>query len=262
MELGSDLPAVDSASTANRAVCAHCGRENSVQDGYCTSCGAALPVGALASVPIEREQTLGSVTGLRRLTRVPPLAGFVALIAAVVLAALLALEFSHARRINNELASTRVSLQQTERHLVRTLHQLSSSTALSKRRRAVLLQAQTVLQKVNPLLSSVDGVQSQAQTLQGNADTLSSDAATFNQTVVTLINYLLQNDASSWDLSYVNTLIDDANSELDSVGSDEGEVSNADDTYNHASASFGNRADSFSSSVLALEKQLKSVTGH
>jgi hypothetical protein len=278
MEFGSNDPAGShsqvEAKTVElpvRTVCRNCGRENGTRDAFCTGCGHSLPVGlegpadtkptGAATEAIPNLRTRGRLARLRS-RRAAAVA--VAVIAAGAFAVLWIIQMQHAHRLTRELASEQVALNQTRTHLNRTLHRLSSATALSRRRRAVLLQAQTVLTKVNPLLSSVDGVQSRAGTLQSDAQALSSDSASLIQTMLTLSNYLVNqnNSGASWDVSYVNSLADQVNSQLAVVRSDATEVDAAGGGYNRASTSFGDKANSFSSSVIDLQKQLQAATSH
>lgn len=248
MEIGSPLdPTTDVAAEA----CPHCGQPNDPYGTFCTSCGKSL-------APPGKSSRISVLSRVRR-----RLSWRLALLGVVIvaLAAFATIETLHARTLDSRLASTRATLRATEAHLNKTVHALSAATALSRKRRDVLLQAQVVLGKVNPLLSSVDGLQSRAQSLQSDADNLSADAGSLNQTMITLVNYLLSTDTLNWDISYLTSLIGDANAELDSVNSDEAGVYSSDGRYGTASDAFGNKADAFSRAVLRLQKQLKKAVG-
>jgi hypothetical protein len=184
-----------------------------------------------------------------------------AVAAAAALAVLWRNEHSHADRLQRTLTATQASLTATRTSLTRTRAQLDATTAVANRRRTVLLQAKQVLLKVDPLLSSVDNLQSKAQTVQGDSGTLVGDAETLIQTTISLVNYLVATNTDAVDYTYVDGLISDANSELDSVRADETVMSVADGAYGSASTGFGNRADSFSASVRSLQKELNGVTG-
>ncbi len=197
----------------------------------------------------------------RRGRRVALSLAVLGLIGTAVFGALWAMQMQHAHRLSHQLASTQSRLHETQARLAETTHQLSVATALSTRRKAVLLQAQSVLSKVDPLLSSVDGVQRRAGDLQIQGNTLSGNAESLIQTTITLVNYLVQTNTAYVDYTYVNTLINDANSELDNVRADEVRFAAGDSRYNGASATFSHKADAYSAAVRTLQKQLRAVTG-
>ena len=183
-----------------------------------------------------------------------------AVLATVAFAVLWRSQVSHSVRLQHKLDTTTAQLATTRSILATTQSRLAATSALSARRRAVLLKARAVLTKVDPLLSSVDGVQQQAGSVQGQGSTLSGDAESLIQTTVTLVNYLVANGSNS-DSTYVNALIDQANSELDAVRADEVLFAGDTGAYDTASTTFGNKADAFSAAVRSLQTQLKGVAG-
>lgn len=258
--------------------CGRCGAKAAAEDTFCTSCGSTLAdagdgatadtaVGA-SSVAVERTLVASPPLAAevsapaRRSWLVPALAVAAGLLlaAAVVLAVFWRDEARHASRVQQRLDATRSTLQQTRSSLASTRAKLRATSALSAKRRAVLVQAQTVLARVDPLLSSVDGVQQRAGDLQSQGTTMSTDAESLIQTTITLVNYLVD-WGSSADVSYVNGLIDQANSELESVRADEVLFGGDTTTYSKASATFGQKADAFSSAVRSLQTQLKGAAG-
>lgn len=184
-------------------------------------------------------------------------------VAAVALAATLGLfwqrERQHAHSLSTRVDVTRAQLHSTQSRLKLTEAKLAATKSLSEKRRGVLLKAKGVLAQVDPLLSSVDGVQARAGDLQRQGDALSGDAEGLIQTTITLVNYLVQTDASYIDNSYVNDLIDQANTQLDGVRADETLFAAGDARYSGASVTFGHKADAFSSAVRQLQQQLKGV---
>lgn len=280
----SSLDGADTVQIPNGAqTCPHCQASNTATDRFCTTCGSSLqalgaappdpssegtdPEERTASLPPQDptiQQSGPTTSPSRRRTWLGRLVATIAVVAIGATAAFAVMwrnERSHAHRLQRSLNTTQASLASTRTSLARTRAQLGATTAVANRRRTVLLQAKQVLLKVDPLLSSVDNLQSKAQTVQGDSGTLVSDAETLIQTTISLVNYLVATNTDAVDYTYVDGLISDANSELDSVRADEAVLSVADGGYGTASTAFGNRADSFSTSVRSLQKELNGVTG-
>jgi hypothetical protein len=138
-----------------------------------------------------------------------------------------------------QLASTRTSL-------ARTRTELAQVTSIAQRRRAVLVQAGATLRKVDALLTKADALKSAAVKAE--------DANTaWGNSVVDSYNYLSDNDYYSLDISYLNSLVDTSSALLTQAYA-------AEAAYGRAVKGFGNNADSFTQSVRALQRQLKSVT--
>jgi hypothetical protein len=258
-------------------VCPGCGAKAVTGDTFCTACGHGLTVpdpaaSVTAVLPVApAEQTLIApppkghhpVETSRRRSKIWATVGVLAVaavLATVALAFLWRSQVSHSVRLQHKLDTTTAQLATTRSILASTQSRLAATSALSARRRAVLLKARAVLTKVDPLLSSVDGVQQQAGSVQGQGSTLSGDAESLIQTTVTLVNYLVANGSNS-DSTYVNALIDQANSELDAVRADEVLFASDTGAYDTASTAFGNKADAFSAAVRSLQTQLKGVAG-
>ena len=123
---------------------------------------------------------------------------------------------------------------------------LAQAKAIARKRRAVLLQAGATLGKVDPLLTRVDAVKSAA----------ARDAQAYSawaNSLAVAYNYLNDSSYLSLDVAYLDLLISDANSRLTKADA-------ADVVYERAVKAFGNNADSFTQSVRAMQRQLKSVT--
>ena len=259
-------------------VCPGCGAKSVSGDTFCTACGHGLPA---VPVPAASETAVIPVAAAEHTLVAPPpqghhrfetsrghskiwgavaVLGLAAVMASVAFAVLWRSQVSHAVRLEHKLDTTAAQLATTRSTLATTQSRLAATSALSARRRAVLLKARAVLTKVDPLLSSVDGVQQQAGSVQGQGSTLSGDAESLIQTTVTLVNYLVANGSDS-DSTYVNALIDQANSELDAVRADEVLFASDTGAYDTASTTFGNKADAFSAAVRSLQTQLKGVAG-
>jgi hypothetical protein len=277
----------------NLKVCAACLVSNSAADTFCTACGAPLHVISDAgadtsagvspaateirdqwSAPLERTTVQPGVhppVPAAAFAAVPaatqrrrwPLVGalLVGIAGAAAFAMLWQVQTTHAHRLSRALGTTRTSLASTRSTLHQTQAKLSSAKALSEKRREVLLQAKNVLAKVEPLLSSVDAVQNKADTVGDQGSTLSGDAETFIGTVAGLVNYMIDNDASYYDWSWINQQIDDANSQLGTIRYDENVLSADSSAYGSASDKFAVKASAFTQSVRTLEKQLNQVSG-
>jgi hypothetical protein len=166
----------------------------------------------------------------------------------------------HTQRVQTSLAMTQAELARVQTRLTVTKARLQSVTSLAEKRRAVLLEAQNVLTKVDPLLSSVDGIQNQAGVLTNQGDAIASDADTLMGTMATLASYLIQTDTAYVDYTYVESVIGDVRTELDTLRADESLFGSANSRYDGASTKFGNKANAFSTAVRGLQKQLKAVT--
>ena len=271
----------DAAAPAEGAVvgsvrCGACGAGNGAADAFCSACGAALPherdegsaeAATVILMPPPAETTAESfpvvpstapASGVGRWRRYALAVALVAAIAGVVVFGLLWHSArGHANRLQHSLDATRASLAQTKASLAATTAQLRSTTALAERRRAVLVQAQDVLAKVDPLLSSVDAVQGQSGQLQSDGETISGDADSLVSALATAANYLANTSPAYIDIPYYNSLIGTANDYFYALKAAEGLFASAESSYRGASATFGNRADAFSSSVLRLQRQLK-----
>ena len=273
-------------------VCATCLVSNSATDAFCTACGTALrpagiaegdhiaesrldasgvtqtgwpaadalPAAAQTTQVLAREPV--PVTRVRRWPlRLAVVIGVAALAAAVTFGLLWRSATAQVGRTEANLDVSQATLRTTEGTLRDTSAKLAAVTSVSDRRKTVLLQAQDVLAKVDPLLSSVDDIQSKATAIQAQRDTFTSDSDTLTQTMITLGNYVIQTDPSYIDQTYLQQLIDSANSELATVRVDEANLSGADSGYTTASSGFGNKANAFSASVRSLQKQLKTAAG-
>lgn len=269
-------------------ICPTCLVHNSAADQFCTACGASLAE-APTSEPVPDEETvvpapspplptgdlatpdrallmstdLPVVTARRAalgnlLRRKWPARTVVALIVAavVVFAVLWQLETRHARSLSASLRSTRTELTTVRGELQRTQAKLGAETSLSNRRRAVLEQAKHVLVNVDPLLSSVDNLQSKAGGVSDEGSAISADAESFISTVADLVNYLVQTDPAYLDYSYINSAIDNANSELSSIRADESGFGGATAAYSSSSSSFQTKATAFTDAVRSLQRQL------
>jgi uncharacterized membrane protein YgcG len=170
------------------------------------------------------------------------------------------LERSHASRLQADLSQVQTKLALTRTTLKATRANLASTASLSDKRRAVLLQAQDVVAKVDSLLSAVDNIQGKAGILESQGSTMAGDAEIFISTVSDLVNYLVRSSGGYVDYAWVGQEIATANSQLAGLRYDESTFSSGDSSYGGASRSFGLKADAFSSSVRALQKQLKAVT--
>jgi hypothetical protein len=166
----------------------------------------------------------------------------------------------HTHRVQTSPAMTQAELARVQTRLGVTKARLQSVTSLAEKRRAVLLEAQNVLTKVDPLLSSVDGIQNQAGVLKDQGDAIATDADTLMGTMATLASYLIQTDTAYVDYTYVESVIGDVRSELDTLRADESLFGGANSRYDGASTKFGNKADAFSTAVRGLQKQLNAVT--
>jgi hypothetical protein len=273
-------------------VCASCLVSNSAADAFCTACGSPLrPVVTAeddrsAEPPYEVSDIVRtgwldadvapSVTQTTQVLAPEPmtasrsrrwplllavLLGVAALAAAVIFGLLWRSATSHASHTEAKLDVSQANLRTTAAALRDTSAKLAAVTSLSDRRKAVLLQAQDVLAKVDPLLSSVDDIQGKATAIQAQRDIFTGDSDTLTQTMITLGNYVIQTDPAYIDQTYLQQLIDSANSELATVRTDEANLSGSDSGYTTASSGFGNKANAFSASVRSLQKQLKTTAG-
>lgn len=278
----AEAPETESASVheirpvENLKICPACLVSNSADDAFCTACGAALEPAAEAPTeirdawPTEAEVTAvqsplpapavpsatATVPAARRGSRRLTAALLVCAAGLVAFAVLWQMQMSHAHSLSHTLARTESKLTSTSVQLRRTQAKLSSATALSEKRRFVLLQAKDVLGKVDPLLSSVDTIQNKAGAVGDQGSTLTSDAETFISTVADLVNYMLNTNASYYDYGYINQGIDNANSELDTIRADEAVFASNTSAYGGASDAFSGKASAFTKSVRLLQKQL------
>jgi hypothetical protein len=269
-EVGADV--VEIRSTDTLRFCTSCLVSNTSDDAFCTACGAPLPQGtpeeqsvrASAAVPDRAMEAESAARKSRHVASWKLGVSGVLLAAALtgvgVFATLWQLQSGKAHRLGRELAGARSELAATKATLSDTRVRLASTNGLSNRRRAVLLQAQDVLGKVDPLLSSVDNVQSKAGDLAAQGTVLSNDAEAIVSTAADLVNYLVQSSGGYVDSAWVGQEIDTANSEIATLRYDESVFSGDDGRYENASTSFVAKADSFSASIRALQKQLRAVT--
>lgn len=260
---------IETRSRDELRVCSNCQASNARGDDFCIACGAPL-------ASSDHEATPGELVGATSEDHPPSsgsgryIASWKVAVAGVLLAAALAglaafatlwqLESSKSHRLRDQLATTRSGLDATKSALAATRAQLDSTNALSNKRRAVLLQAQDILGKVDPLLSSVDNVQSKAGGLASQGTAVSGDSEAIIATVAGLVNYLIRSNGGYVDFAWVNQEIASANSEIDALRYDESVFSTDDESYTGASTAFVTKANSFSSSIRVLERQLKSVT--
>lgn len=266
-------------------VCASCLVSNAAADAFCTACGAPLDApaadaGSEAATEVRnqwpggQEQTaiqpqqaglaapVHSASLTARQRRWPTIGAIVAaVVVAGAFAVLWQMQTAHAHKLSRTLSATRTSLASAAATLHTTRAKLQSATALSEKRRDVLLRAKDVLAKVDPLLSSVDTIQNKAATVGSRGTTLSSDSETFISTVADLVNYMIHNDAAYYDWGYINQQIDSANTELGTIHYDEGALSGDTSAYGGASDKFGTKASAFTQSVRALQKQLNKASG-
>jgi hypothetical protein len=270
-------------------VCPECLVSNTSADTFCTACGTELPAAADTDllpepdVPLDRtafmapEREIDPPLNLSTEERSPAarrserllhgwhlaVAGFLLALTLAGLATFAALwqaESNHASTLLRSLSDTRAELASTKATLHATQAQLAETASLSDKRRAVLLQAADVVGKVDPLLSAVDNIQGKAENLSAQGSVLTADADSFISTVSDLVNYLIRTSSDYVDYSWVEQQIDSANSQLNTLRYDESAFSSGDAGYSDASKSFGVKADAFSASVRALQKQLKAVS--
>lgn len=291
-EAATDGDVVELRPIGDLLVCASCLVSNSAADAFCTACGLPLRPAVTADDDRSAESSYevsdvvrtgwlapdvaSSVTQTSPVRAPEPitasrvrrwpllltvLIGVAALAAAVTFGLLWRSATSQASRTEATLDVSQANLHTTEGALRDATAKLAAVTSLSDRRKAVLLQAQDVLAKVDPLLSSVDDIQSKATAIQAQRDTFTGDSDTLTQTMITLGNYVIQTDPAYIDQTYLQQLIDSANSELATVRTDEANLSGSDNGYTTASSGFGNKADAFSASVRSLQKQLKTAAG-
>ncbi len=228
--------------------------------------GAAAP---LPSSPISRASapaapTLALSPPARRRSRAAITFASTSLLllsASVSMAIFLHLELGRSGQHQQELGASQAALGRAESELAETKADLAVKSNESERRRLVLVRAQDVLAKVDALLSSVDAIQSRASDLGAQGAVVASDAEAFTTTVADLVNYMIRTDSAYMDYGYVNSAIDQANSELSTLRSDEYTLSEHSGAYDKASASFGTTASAFTQSVRNLQKQLKKTAG-
>ena len=270
----------------NLRVCAECLVSNAADDEFCTACGAALqgtsvvPTEATQDAPLERaapgvplgesgEWTSSASKRDRRLSTFSQGSRWVVVTGVASIAAGLAgtaafavlwnNESGRADRLTTTLAATEADLSATEGRLKQTERQLDAATSLAERRRNLLVQTRGVLGRVDALLSSVDNIQGRARDIQDARYAFSNDADALIATLVTLANYLIDTESDYLSYYYLNTLIDEANGELDVVRSDQYRLSEQDSAYDTASRKFGTQADGFSKAVRDLQRQLKAA---
>jgi len=280
-------------SMENLGVCPHCLTSNTAADDFCTACGAALspsaeqdttgiitpentpeqaadqPAGASLPPRIDADTLITAAPAIASLAaagrRWPLVAASIIAIAGiaagVAFAVLWRSQVNHVTHVEQQLDQTQQQLRVASTNLGTTRANLSATTALASRRRAVLVKAQNVLATVDPLLSSVDDIQSKASSIQTQRDVFTSDSNTLTSTMITLANYVIQNNSASIDSVYLQSLIDQANSELGTVQADQANLGSADSGYTAASTGFGIKANAFSTAVRSLQRQLKTVTG-
>jgi hypothetical protein len=168
-------------------------------------------------------------------------------------------EAARADQLTRNLAETKGVLAATEQRLDATQERLSASNSLAERRRALLVQARAVLSRVDALFSSVDDIRVRAGAIQEANYTFSAHADELISTTVTLVNYLVSTDSAYVSYTYVDSLIDEANGELDTIRGDQYGFGERDSAYIAATEKFSTRADAFSLEVRKLQKQLKAA---
>lgn len=270
----------------NLKICPACLVQNTAANRFCTGCGSELPgtnypravtdsaaettavnnpwpVEELpAAAPAPVTETPAPTEGLGRATRILLIAaGFALVAAASTLGILWRTEMSHANALHRKLHRTQTTLASTQTLLALTRAKLAATSSQSERRRQALVATQDVLAKVDPLLSSVDALQSKAADVGSQGSAITTDAESFISTVAGLVNYMIGADPSYMDYGWINGQIDDANSELASIRSDESAFTGSTAAYGESTAGFTTRASAFTQSVRKLQKQLKGAVG-
>lgn len=239
---------------ATTLLCPRCGTAASAVAVFCTACGAVIHPDLVGgeqdgATPAQHPAAEQRAPVRRRIT---PKRVIAAALVLVVIAAVAALGVAwrseanahhaadaKAASLSGQLASTRASLANTRASLAQV-------QTIARKRKAVLLQAGSTLREVDPLLTKVDG-------LKSAAEKASAANSAWGSSLVDAYTYLNDTSYLDLDVAYLSSLVDRANSLLL-------EAETAGAAYGRAVTAFGNNADSFTQSVRALQRQLKSVT--
>ena len=251
--------------------CGSCGHLAAPDDDFCTRCGtnlddatnvlhlgvtpplpsAAVPVPLAAGSPHRSRR--GLVTALA-------IAVGVLAVACVALAVAMIASRQDLSDTRSELETSQAQVAALKKSRAVLAAELAATRDLSRRRAAVLLRANRVLAGVDPLLSSVDEVKQSAGKVQSTGDSFVAATDKLIDTTIVLVNYLVETDPDSIDNAYVNDLIDEANTQLETIDSYRSQLRSSRTRYEKVAATFDTRASSFSSAVEALKRQLEQVT--
>jgi hypothetical protein len=255
---------VRSAEEPGEPRCGSCGNPVAAGDAYCTHCGASLHDATnLLHLGVKPPTAPGAapVASASRQCRPWVLLVTLAAVSLVALGLVAALVVGRQQldetRAERDAATAEVADLTAARD--RLAGELAATRTLSKRRAAVLAEADEVLRGVDPLLASVDDVKQRAAVVEGGGDSFVGATNSLIETTIELVNYLVGTDPDQIDVQYVNDLVDAANAQLDRVSSLESALQASHESYGKAAARFDTRATAFSSAVERLKRQLEQV---
>jgi hypothetical protein len=270
--VGSDEIGAQAIETTERAStsCSVCGTSLEFEERFCTACGARVfaedsaGIEAVAAQPvgprIALETDVSRRHWLRGRGRVLIPLGLCVLVLGAAIAALATLwraEVRAHRHATSQLFASQANVGELEKSLERTKSSLAQAQALASKRKEVLLQANRVLKRVDPLLSSVDELQQVTSGIRTSRDTFAADSDQMVSVLIGLYNYVSQTSTDYIDWYWVSDQVNVVNGELATVRSDAATLSSYDSKYDDASTRFGLRATAYTSSVRALQGQLK-----
>jgi hypothetical protein len=243
--------------------CPSCGASVLRDQQFCTSCGARIP--SDVSRPLQSAR--------------PPEASTVPLSAPrrglstkwKVALGLLALAFIglvigniHQQRqlaaANDTIAVLEDDKADLERGLAFTTAKLESTEALSTRRKTVLEQAKTVVKQVDPVLSSADTLQELTSKMQEQQTSFADNSDSVISYLATMVDYLASTDALYWDISYVQSVLDNAVTYYDASRADSNQLGALSSRYDSASRRFETKATGYTQAVERLQKRLVRAT--